>query len=160
MVSAYFQTQWPLAFFIPPPTLTICTKSTPHTIPPYKKNHFLPSPIISPNLWALSLTPLNGSNSIENAYFQTQRPPGFFYFTPWPNHMYQFNSPHHPHIQKNPLSPLPLSPPISEPFPWPLWMAQIVSIMHISRPNVELVHIIAIIAVLRGKGQGLRDWGR
>ena len=77
--NAYFQTQWPPCFFIPTPTQTKCIQTTPNTIPLHgnviQSSLLLPHPISEP----LSLTPLNGSNSSKNAYFQNQWPPWFFY---------------------------------------------------------------------------------
>ena len=104
-----------------------------------------PHPISDP----LSLTPLNGSNSSKNAYFQTQWPPWFFLYQPLPlpNVSSQLPTPS-PYMNIS-FIPLSLHPTRSlTPCPWPLWMALIVAKMHISSPNdppgFDWIHLVGV----------------
>ena len=148
----------PLVFFIPTPTPTKCIQSTPHTIHlhEYINHSSLPSP--HPISEPLPLTPLNGSNSSKNAYFQTQWPPVFLYQPlPQPNVSSQLPTPSsYTNILFIPLS---LHPTQSlSPCPWPLWMAQIVARMHISRPRGHGVWKYAFLLLFE-PFRGVKDKG-
>ena len=126
----------PPGFFIPTPTPTKCIQSTPHTIPLHE--YIIHSSLLSPHPISdpLSLTTLNGSNCCKNAYFLSQWPPWVFSYQPLPipNVSSQLPTPS-PHTKMS-FIPLSFHPTQSlTPCPWPLWMAQTVAKMHISRPN-------------------------